>query len=183
MSITTWTCVCPACKLTNIVKKVGVSAGIDKPPVAQTCYGDGCGCNLHGWLPSEEAPVTPAVAEIQQLVLKKIKNFLQDTMLSQTARGNDPSLTPSSIDATLDERGRRYGSWADNSSYAQDMLAVIDRAKMERAARNQLPLTAYQENSMVMICQKMSRILSGDAEYEDNWVDIEGYARLGRNPR
>ena len=37
--------------------------------------------------------------------------------------------------------------------------------------------------ALEMIAHKIARILSGDADYADNWVDIAGYAQLGNNPR
>lgn len=32
-----------------------------------------------------------------------------------------------------------------------------------------------------MICHKMARILNGDPNYRDSWVDIAGYAMLVAN--
>jgi hypothetical protein len=29
-----------------------------------------------------------------------------------------------------------------------------------------------------MICHKMARIVNGDADYDDSWIDIAGYATL-----
>jgi hypothetical protein len=39
-------------------------------------------------------------------------------------------------------------------------------------------LAFYQRESLEMIAHKISRIVNGDANYMDSWVDIAGYAQL-----
>lgn len=87
------------------------------------------------------------------------------------------------IAAILDERSSRYGSFADNSRYAQQIIKVVRDGQQERISAGRLPMTEYQVNALHMIAQKMSRIISGDADYADNWDDIAGFAQLGKNPR
>jgi hypothetical protein len=94
-----------------------------------------------------------------------------------------PAPAPQQLDAVLAERGSRYGSFAANSYYADKLIEVLRDAEQDRANNGQQPLTPYQRNALVMIFQKTSRILSGDASYADNWVDIAGFASLGNNPR
>jgi hypothetical protein len=97
---------------------------------------------------------------------------------------NDTIGAPvSQVTNVLDERGSRYGSWIRNSQYARSMINVMEAAKHDREMQEQQPLTPHQENAICMIFQKISRILSGDPSYEDNWIDIAGYAELGRKPR
>jgi hypothetical protein len=35
-----------------------------------------------------------------------------------------------------------------------------------------------QWEALDMICSKISRIVNGDPDYDDSWVDIAGYAQL-----
>jgi hypothetical protein len=42
-------------------------------------------------------------------------------------------------------------------------------------------LSAVQKEALDMICSKISRILSGNPDFPDHWLDIEGYARLVNN--
>ncbi len=96
----------------------------------------------------------------------------------------DSSTAPSapssqlSVSDTLDQRGPVYGSFRENSRVAVSLLEVINA---EQKART-VPLPDYEYNALVMIAEKMSRILVGKS-HEDNWIDIAGYAELGRNPR
>lgn len=76
----------------------------------------------------------------------------------------------------LSERGSRYGKFSD--------LSVIDQAlkHVMHQAPNWDSLEPHHKTALEMIQHKVSRILNGDPDYEDNWVDIEGYARIGREP-
>ena len=72
----------------------------------------------------------------------------------------------------LAERGRRYGDFADNADIAQCFKTVLRNSP--RWGR----LQPDQKEALEVIASKISRILTGDPDYDDNWVDIAGYATL-----
>jgi hypothetical protein len=74
----------------------------------------------------------------------------------------------------LKERGNRYGEFKDNSEVSQGLKDIIDFAL--HAFEKSLP--AYQHEALTVICQKISRIVVGDSNYSDSWIDIAGYATL-----
>lgn len=76
------------------------------------------------------------------------------------------------IKKTLAERGTRYGSFRNNADTAQDLKAVICRAYQVNTLKKD------QIEALELICTKISRIVNGDCNYKDNWVDIAGYATL-----
>jgi hypothetical protein len=39
-------------------------------------------------------------------------------------------------------------------------------------------LSAHQREALDMIMHKVSRILNGNPNHKDSWVDIEGYAHI-----
>lgn len=78
------------------------------------------------------------------------------------------------IDETLKERGERYGSFEGHAEIAQELKLVI-RAALER--RHKI-IGDDQFEALEMICHKIARIINGDPNYADNWVDIAGYAKL-----
>lgn len=86
------------------------------------------------------------------------------------------------VSKTLDERGNVYGSFADNSEMAVSLLATLAKAEQRRSDKGMDPLTPWEKNALIMIFEKASRIMTGKP-HEDNWIDIAGYAELGRNPR
>ena len=77
-----------------------------------------------------------------------------------------------SISEILAERGKRYGSFDGNASISQSL-------KHQMAAQdNWVTLQDDQREALEMIAHKIARILNGDPNYVDNWVDIAGYAKL-----
>jgi hypothetical protein len=78
------------------------------------------------------------------------------------------------VDAILDERGKRYGTFAGHAAISQLLKMCLDT---ELKARNKT-LRASQREALDMICHKIARIINGDADYSDSWIDIAGYAKL-----
>jgi len=77
-----------------------------------------------------------------------------------------------STDATLAERGKRYGDFSVHASIAQGLQDGM------RAAAGWHRLTSDKKQALTVIADKIARILSGDPNYADNWHDIQGYAKL-----
>lgn len=84
------------------------------------------------------------------------------------------NTTTSNIDATLAERGSRYGKFTDHAEVTQTLKQVIARCAHERGNT----FSADQAEALDMICHKIGRIVNGDPNYADSWVDIAGYAKL-----
>lgn len=78
-----------------------------------------------------------------------------------------------SVEQTLQSRGKTHGSFADNAFYAQELRTLF--------RQGHTGLTNIQREALDMIAGKISRILSGNPNEPDHWLDIEGYARLARN--
>ena len=76
------------------------------------------------------------------------------------------------IDATLEERGGRYGLFSGHARITWN----IKRAMAE--SPNWGKLTDAQHEALEMIAHKIGRILNGDPDYADSWNDIAGYATL-----
>jgi hypothetical protein len=77
-----------------------------------------------------------------------------------------------SISATLIERGARYGKFTGHAEITQSFKQVMHTAK------NWPILSNDQKESLEMIAHKIGRILNGDPNYDDSWIDIAGYAKL-----
>lgn len=76
------------------------------------------------------------------------------------------------IDATLAERGKRYGSLMGHAIITQQLKGAM------RQAPNWDRLAPDQMEALDMIAHKIGRILNGDPDYLDSWHDIIGYTRL-----
>lgn len=76
------------------------------------------------------------------------------------------------ITATLTERGTRYGKFKDHAEVTQQLKRIIF------GFNPALRLEADQKEALEMIAHKLGRIINGDPDYADSWVDIAGYAKL-----
>lgn len=83
-------------------------------------------------------------------------------------------LTPNEIDAILDQRGSRYGNFLDHARITQRLKNVAHQF----AAQHDKTFDVDQAEALDMIFHKIGRILNGDPNYADSWVDIAGYAKL-----
>lgn len=79
------------------------------------------------------------------------------------------------VNEMLTERENRYGSFTNHASISQALKAVMqDRSGWDR-------LAADQKEALEMVQHKVARILNGDPNYHDSWLDIAGYATLVAN--
>ena len=84
----------------------------------------------------------------------------------------EPVADTTGIDATVEERGNRYGTFKDGADIMQELKSVM------RSTPNWSKLTPSQREALEMIQHKIGRILNGDPNYTDSWHDIKGYAHL-----
>lgn len=77
-------------------------------------------------------------------------------------------------DPLLTERQATHGSF--------DLNAMISQA-LKREMHKVVPcwsdLSDVHKECLHMIALKISRVLSGHADFKDHWNDIAGYAKLG----
>lgn len=85
------------------------------------------------------------------------------------------------IDNVLAERGKRYGDFSDHAAIAQGLQDVMRRAGAKVCGDSWNKLSNVQKQALTVIADKIARILSGDPNYDDNWIDIQGYAKLAQD--
>lgn len=78
------------------------------------------------------------------------------------------------IDQTLAGRGSSYGDFEENSRVCNELKKVLETSRNFTMGMN-----VGQIEALYMVCHKMARIVSGDANHVDSWHDIAGYATLG----
>ena len=81
------------------------------------------------------------------------------------------TMGPDSIESTLAERGSRYGKFVDHARVTQQLKRFIFENM-----RGQID--DDQAEALEMIAHKIGRIVNGDPNYADSWIDIAGYAKL-----
>ena len=79
------------------------------------------------------------------------------------------------IAAILAERGKTHGEYSEHARITQNIKGImLDTGGVSNWQR----LNAIQRESLEMIAHKIGRILAGDPNVRDHWVDIAGYAQL-----
>lgn len=78
------------------------------------------------------------------------------------------------VDSVLQERGARYGTFKGHAEITQMLKTVINTGLSKRGKT----LAPDQHEALDMVCHKIGRIVNGDPDYADSWVDIAGYAKL-----
>ena len=78
----------------------------------------------------------------------------------------------------LAERGKTHGDFNDHARATQKLKSVLSDELALRSERGQLGLSPTQYESLEMILHKIGRIIAGDADFQDHWDDIAGYAKI-----
>jgi hypothetical protein len=78
------------------------------------------------------------------------------------------------VDAILNARGSRYGNFLDHARVTYKLKEVARNFAEEKGKT----FAVDQCEAMDMIFHKIGRILNGDPNYADSWIDIAGYAKL-----
>ena len=85
-----------------------------------------------------------------------------------------PASAPD-IQEILAERGSRYGKFSSHAAITQTIKDVMCGAVVDT---NWARLSGSQKEALDMVAHKIGRILNGDPDYVDSWMDIIGYTQL-----
>lgn len=102
----------------------------------------------------------------------------QHPLQGQQLAAGAPGPTPAGIDATLAERGSRYGEFPTHAQITQTLKDVMRGDYPGASVTNWLVMSPDMREALEMIAHKIGRILNGDPNYHDSWHDIVGYAKL-----
>jgi hypothetical protein len=81
---------------------------------------------------------------------------------------------PDPVDVTLDARAVEYGKFIEGAEVMQMLKRVVQAALNNRDKT----LAHDQAEAMDMIIHKIGRIVNGNPDVVDHWLDIAGYAKL-----
>ena len=138
------------------------------------------------WKPPEVLPVPGLSRKItlsrsQVEIAKKlgldpkeyVRAGLEEGLLQyDDERAMEPTETD--LDETLDERAQDYGKFKDGAALMQG----IKRLLADHARAHNKTFADDQWEALEMIVHKMARIVNGNPDKVDSWVDIAGYATL-----
>ena len=76
------------------------------------------------------------------------------------------------MNKTVSVRQHTHGGFAENAQVAQELKRLARRHWVGESP------TMVQAEAIEAICVKLSRIIVGNADIQDHWEDISGYAQL-----
>ena len=121
---------------------------------------------------NDPAPVAALVTEAENYVRAS------DPLMAGMGDGKGETWVPEkfvekpNLSEILDERGKRYGAFIDNAAISQ---RIKDSCRLGVSYDT---LVWDHREAIDMIAAKISRIVTGDPDYVDNWRDIAGFATL-----
>ena len=89
----------------------------------------------------------------------------------------NPEITmepETNVDAVLDSRAKDYGKFIEGAEIMQMLKRLVHNYIEDRGT----PLAFDQREAIDMIIHKLGRIINGNPDKVDHWVDIAGYAKL-----
>ena len=87
----------------------------------------------------------------------------------------NPEITmETDVDQVLDSRAKDYGKFIEGA----EIMQMLKRLVHNYIENRQTPLAFDQREAIDMIIHKLGRIINGNPDKVDHWVDIAGYATL-----
>lgn len=124
--------------------------------------------NLNKWQIAQRVGCHPVyVGQVE-------RNWLKDEPTEQVQQEMFVEEKQDTVDAILSERGDRYGPFIGHAAVTQQLKEVATKHLYHRGKL----LAPDQQEALDMIFHKIGRIINGDPDYDDSWVDIAGYAKL-----
>jgi len=126
--------------------------------------------------PSAEVAKVAAKFQAPKPMTYKLRKQILDEAFQSPEMVPMPELIQedTNIDQTIDERALDYGKFKDSAALMQS----IKRLLADHALRHNKTFADDQWEALEMIVHKMARIVNGNPDKVDHWVDIAGYAKL-----
>lgn len=81
-------------------------------------------------------------------------------------------ISPLTTEEIMEQRGEIYGSYTKICQIAESIETSL------RSGESWPMLRPEQKQSLKMMAHKMARVVCGNTQYRDNWLDMSGYAEL-----
>ena len=118
------------------------------------------------------------IYQLRKQVLVPMPDLTQATQESYEkmveSMSNPKVEEPKDVDAILDERAREYGKFIEGAEIMQMTKRLIHNYIDQRGTA----MAFDQLEAIDMIIHKLGRMINGNPDKADHWLDIAGYAKL-----
>ena len=119
--------------------------------------------------------VSRSQLEIARKLGIKPEKFVEESLKAGFMKYDDElDAEVADVDETLDERAKDYGLFKDGAA----LMQAMKRTLADHARRHDKTFADDQWEALEMIVHKIGRIVNGNPDKVDSWVDIAGYATL-----
>jgi hypothetical protein len=123
---------------------------------------------------AEVAKVVAKFKASKPMVYKLRKQIKDAGWLPELVPVPDLPIQEDDVDQTLNERAQDYGTFRDGAALMQG----IKRLLAGHAAKHDKTFADDQWEALEMMVHKIGRIVNGNPDKVDSWIDIAGYATL-----
>ena len=102
------------------------------------------------------------------------EDFVKGGLETGVLQYDDERETGTDVDETLDARAQDYGKFIQGAEIMQMLKRIVHNYIEARGTK----LAFDQREAIDMIIHKLGRIINGNPDKVDTWVDIAGYAKL-----
>lgn len=106
--------------------------------------------------------------------LRKQAQQQREEVIDRLAGKPLPVPAVTDVNTTLNTRAVNYGTFKDGAA----LMQAIKRSMAQHAAKHDKTFADDQWEALEMIVHKIGRIVNGNPDVVDHWVDIAGYATL-----
>jgi hypothetical protein len=125
--------------------------------------------------PARKVTLTRSQMEIAKRMGVSLDSYVQEGLTLGVLKYDDESAQQETdVDETLNTRAQDYGKFKDGAALMQG----IKRLLADHAAKHDKLFADDQWEALEMIVHKIGRIVNGNPDKVDSWVDIAGYATL-----
>lgn len=114
---------------------------------------------------------TPYIYNLRKKMNEPVDTFAQAPL---KVEGSPVALDATQVDTVLDTRATQYGTFKDGA----ELMQSIKRTLAAHAQKHEKTFADDQWEALEMIVHKIARIVNGNPDNHDSWVDIAGYAML-----
>ena len=127
--------------------------------------------------PGRKVTISPRQAAIAAAMNVPLDEYVEEGLKQGVFKYDDEiTMEPDETDvgAVLDSRAKDYGKFIEGAEIMQMLKRLVHNYIEDRGT----PLAFDQREAIDMIIHKLGRIINGNPDKVDHWVDIAGYATL-----
>lgn len=129
--------------------------------------------------PGRKVTISPSQVGIARAMGVPLDEYVKEGLKQGVFQYDDervpePEADETNVDQVLDSRAKDYGKFIEGAEIMQMLKRLVHNYIEDRGT----PLAFDQREAIDMIIHKLGRIINGNPDKVDHWVDVAGYSTL-----